>query len=151
MNVLAIGRIVLYTLTAIDAEAINKRRNDAMINLHIHRANANGVVIHYGNAAKTGDVLPMVIIRINAPGLPFESVNGKVFLDGNDDFWVTSIHEGNVEGTYAFPVRDEAKVSFEVKEGGGVGGLNPIVGSIAETVRTEVKRKVKKRVPTERG
>lgn len=146
MNTLAIGRIVLYTLTAIDAELINKRRNDATINLHIHRANGNGVVIHYGNTVKTGDVLPMIIIRINAPGLPFESVNGKVFLDGNDDFWVTSIHEGNVEGTFAFPDRGEAKVSFEVKGGGGEGGLNPIVGEVAETVKTEVKRRTKKSI-----
>lgn len=79
-----IGEMVLYTLTAYDAEGINRRRTDA------NRAKADGnhpggTQTHVGNKVQEGNQLPMLIVA-DWGG----SVNGQVFLDGNDTFWATS-------------------------------------------------------------
>lgn len=81
-----IGRFVHYTLDAEDAERINDYRDDFDTAL--------------GNTAHPGDTFPLLVTRV------FESdgpINGQVFLDGNDSLWVTSVHAGEGEGTWAWP------------------------------------------------
>lgn len=89
-----IGRIVHYKLTAEDAEAVNRRRKDADANRQNHRDAALGYVAHFGNFAREGDVYPMLIVRVWGT-TPESSVNGQVFLDGNDTLWVTSVGQGD--------------------------------------------------------
>ena len=86
MNIPTPGRIVLYTLSASDASAIYQQR-------------VGGAPV-VGNAVSPGDVFPMMITRVWA-GSP--SVQGQVFLDGNDTLWVTSVPEGTGERTFAWP------------------------------------------------
>lgn len=100
----SIGRIVHYTLTAENAEKINRRRHHARQHLPQHITNSNGVQIHVGYDAKEGQVLPMVIVRVNGD-TDAASVNGQVFMDGNDLFWVTSIELGEGPGKFSWPPR----------------------------------------------
>ena len=88
-----IGRIVLYTLTSEDAEAINRRRDHATKHMDAHRANANGVMVHVGNRVEQGQQFPMIITRVWGPDARHRStilVNGTVMLDGSDTYWATS-------------------------------------------------------------
>lgn len=96
----SIGRIVHYTPGKEDAEAINRRR--FQVNEQV--ANFKGVQIHAGNEVKEGDVFPMMITRIWGD-TPESCVNGQVFLDGNDLFWVTSAQVGEGPRTYCWPIR----------------------------------------------
>jgi hypothetical protein len=93
-----IGRIVHYTLNEQDAEAINRRREDAA--LRQAGAQETGFVVHVGNAAKAGDVYPAMCVRYWG-----SSANFQVFLDGNDTYWATSRSEGEGPGTWAWPAR----------------------------------------------
>ncbi len=72
------GRLVLYRLTALDAERINDRRT---------RTN--------GNIAAAGDEFPMIVTRVWSE----ECVNGQVLLDGDDPLWVSSTTRQNPPGT----------------------------------------------------
>ena len=99
-----IGRIVHYTLSAQDADAINRRRSDAARHMAEHRESATGVVVHIGNAVAEGDVYPMVITRCWGT-TPESSVNGQVLLDGCDTLWVTSISVGEGPRHFAWPTR----------------------------------------------
>lgn len=89
-----VGRIVEYTLDRQDAEQINRRRYDAQGNRLKHRDDALGYVAHIGNDAYEGDVYPMLIVRCWGQ-TPESSVNGQVFLDGNDHLWATSVAQGD--------------------------------------------------------
>jgi hypothetical protein len=86
----AVGRIVRYTLSSHDADAVNIRRRD-------------GSMIHFGNAVEEGDTYPMVITRVWGDQ-PESAVNGSVFLDGNDLLWVTSVQVGTGPRTWSWPV-----------------------------------------------
>ncbi len=99
-----IGRIVLYTLTSEDADAINRRREHARLHMSEHRAKSNGVMVHVGNGVKQGDQFPMVITRTwgSDPGNP---VQGTVLLDGSDTFWATSKVVGDEAGMWRWPAR----------------------------------------------
>lgn len=99
-----IGRIVRYTLTDADADAVNRRRNDAYGSMPAHRANADGTQVHIGNAVNPGEAYPMVITRVWGDQ-PNSAVNGQVLLDGNDSLWVTSRTIGESAGQYAWPER----------------------------------------------
>lgn len=101
MGQIAPGRIVLLKLSDTQAEAINRRRRNAADHMEQHQANANGVMIHIGNFVKMGDVFPMIITRVWGTGVG--AVNGMLFLDGNDPFWVTSALEGDGPGDYVWP------------------------------------------------
>ena len=85
MEGLTVGRIVHYVLSEDDARAINARRiatNQIPISEHIP-----GLQYHVGNSAEAGEHCAMVIVKVwNDQGL----INGKVLLDGMDDYWVTS-------------------------------------------------------------
>lgn len=103
-----IGRIVHYTLTAVDAAQINRRRTTVLAIGERIRGKGHSWCLnaqaHVGNVAKEGDVLPMLIVRTwdSTPGC---AVNGQVFLDGTDVLWVTSTQEGVGPRYYAWPVR----------------------------------------------
>lgn len=97
-----VGRIVLYTLSEQDAQAINKRRQDATEHATQIREGALGYVAHTGNRVAAGDVFPMVITRTWG-NTSTSAVNGQVLLDGNDTFWATSVALGAGPRTFAWP------------------------------------------------
>jgi len=99
-----IGRIVHYTLSEQDADAINKRRSDASLNLRSIRESAQGYIAHFGNSVAAGDVFPLIITRTWGD-TPESHVNGQVMLDGNDTLWACSVKEGEGPRTYAWPAR----------------------------------------------
>jgi len=99
-----IGRLVHYTLTAADAEQINRRRKDAANNRRKHNEDALGYIGYVGNSAAEGDVYPMLITRTWGT-TEDSSVNGQVFLDGNDALWVTSVGQGDGVRQWREPTR----------------------------------------------
>jgi len=96
-----IGRIVLYTLTDFDAQAINKRRADFVEHRKTDTYTDTGYVAHHGNAVREGDVYPAVIIRV----WPGDLINAQVLLDGTDTYWVTSHPQGDSAGNWNWPAR----------------------------------------------
>lgn len=100
-----IGRIVRYRLTAADAEKINKRRRDAFEHITEHRERADGSQVHVGNRASEGQEVVMVIVAAHGDQ-PDSYVNGKCLLDGNDDYWATSVKVGEGPGTWSWPTRE---------------------------------------------
>lgn len=85
-----VGRIVYYKLSETDAYQINKRRDDYGLKPELEWV--PGSQRHVGNRVSAGDVFPMIVVRVwNEEKV---SVNGQVFLDGNDTFWATSVHQG---------------------------------------------------------
>lgn len=101
----SVGRIVHLRLTATCAEQVNKRRQDARTS-QVARGNS-GVVVHTGNPAREGDIVPMLICKVwSQPRvLPAAdcAVNGQAFLDGNDTLWVTSAKQGTLPGQWSDP------------------------------------------------
>ncbi|MFG2780835.1 hypothetical protein ACGFY7_23645 [Streptomyces prunicolor] len=106
----SIGRIVHYTLSQQDADAINKRRAD----FQAFRSNfsgpsdpghagADGHVAHVGNHAAEGDVCPAMVVRVFHPETT--TANLQVFLDGSDTYWATSRTEGEGPSHWAWPER----------------------------------------------
>lgn len=99
-----IGRIVQYRLSEQDADAINRRREDARFNRR--GITPNGEQVHTGNQVYAGDIFPLIITRVWDHGLPTSTpalVNGQVLLDGNDVYWATSVSEGEGERHYQWP------------------------------------------------
>lgn len=110
MSAPTVGRIVHYTLTAQDAEAINRRREDHKAYAARHRQpigpghdGATGHQAHVGNSASEGDQYAAVVVRVFNPTTT--TANLKVLLDGNDDYWATSATEGEGPGRWAWPAR----------------------------------------------
>lgn len=99
----SIGRIVAYTLTALDAEQTNKRREDAA-KQNFGRMVNSGDQVHVGNSVAEGDVFPMMIVRVWSQE-EGGAVNGQVSLDGTDTLWVTSTSEGEGPGKFQQPPR----------------------------------------------
>jgi hypothetical protein len=99
-----VGRMVLYVLTAPDAEQINRRRSDASdFSRDIASAEFSAVpVIGFGNQASEGDVCPATVVRVSDRSGSI--VNLQVHLDGNDTYWATSRTEGDGPGTWLWPV-----------------------------------------------
>jgi len=96
--------IVNYKLSAENATQINRRRtNSTSIAERIKEMIwPIGAQAHIGNEAREGQILPMVIVDI----LGDTCVNGQVFLDGNDQFWVISAQQGNGPGNWNYFMRD---------------------------------------------
>ena len=84
----SLGRIVQYTLNAIDVARINELRKQREV---------------IGNQVEEGQVYPMLIVRVWGD-TPTSSVNGQVFLDADDTLWVTSRSVGEGSGHFAWPV-----------------------------------------------
>ena len=74
MTAISPGRIVQFTITEQQAKQINAQRTQA------------GHATKTGNVAREGDSFPLIVVRVWAG----ESVNGQLFLDGNDTLWVCS-------------------------------------------------------------
>lgn len=100
MIVPTVGHVVHYVLTATDADAINRRRRNAIEQSLKIGDYHDGVMVHTGNAAEEGDVYPMMIVRVWSD----TTVNGQVHLDGNDLLWVTSVQVGTGPRTWSWPV-----------------------------------------------
>jgi hypothetical protein len=102
----SIGRIVQYSLAVSDAEQIMRRRtNSVSIADRIKGAVwPVGAQAHIGNPVAEGDTFPMLITRVWGPNED-SLVNGQVFLDGNDVFWVMSVKVGEGPGTFSWPAR----------------------------------------------
>lgn len=77
----SIGCIVHYMLSADDARRITTRRKAA------HAGEGS-------NFVDEGQVYPMLIVRVWGE-TEQASVNGQVFLDGDDTLWVTSVGQGD--------------------------------------------------------
>lgn len=86
-----IGRIVHYTLTAEDAQKVNKRRQDAVESDFTEEG--TGAVIHYGEPVPEYCVFPMIVTTVDR-GI----VGGQVFLNGNDTLWVYPVMEAEHPG-----------------------------------------------------
>lgn len=76
-----LGRIVLYILTAADADAINASRGDEL-------------TPQRGNHAAEGQIFPSMVVAVWGDG-ENPAVNLKVQLDGTDTYWATSRHESD--------------------------------------------------------
>lgn len=102
-----VGRLVHYTLSRKDAEHANRRR--VTTKSIADRVNAGtwsvGAQAHIGNEVREGQVLPMIVVSVCFPGDDQGRVNGQVFLDGNDQLFVTSRPQGTEPGTWAWPPR----------------------------------------------
>lgn len=98
----SIGRIVHYTLTEQDAQAINKRRTDFEAHRTTDTYADTGYVAHYGNTARAGYVFPAVIVSTWSGTSP--SANLRVLLDGTDDLWTASTF-GDGPGQWIWPPR----------------------------------------------
>lgn len=90
-----IGEIVLYTLKEYDAEAINRRRADAVTNNA--GSQMSGFVAHTGNVAREGQVFPAFVVAEFGGA----TKNLHVLLDGNDTYWATSRGEGDGPGHWS--------------------------------------------------
>jgi hypothetical protein len=100
----SLGRIVHYTLSEQDADAINHFRENATAHLQHHRDRKDGSQVHIGNEVQAGEVYPMVITRVWGD-TPSSAINGQVQLDGNDLYWATSVQCGDGPRTFAWPAR----------------------------------------------
>lgn len=100
MQKVSIGRIVRYILTKDDAQMINSSRvSSRPANFPV------GAQIQMGNGVSEGEIYPLIITRVW--GDPENGyINGQVFLDGNDLYWVTSKYPGGSPGTWHWPERD---------------------------------------------
>jgi hypothetical protein len=111
----SLGRIVLYQLNEMDAEAINRRRTTRasivarmaveVMTVPPIAAWPAGAQAHMGNTVAEGDVFPMMITAVRITNEMEASVNGQVFLDGNDVLWVQTRALGDQPGTYRWPPR----------------------------------------------
>lgn len=99
-----IGRIVRYTLTANDAQKVNRRRtHPGSILERIERAVwPLGAQAHIGTVVGVRDVFPMMVVQVWTLRDSM-TVNGQVFLDGNDVLWVTGVAQGDAEGQWQWP------------------------------------------------
>ena len=97
-----IGLMVLYRLTADEALATNKRREDARQNVEKMREERPGFQAHVGNMVNEDERVPMIITQVwpDEFGPGYQGVNGQAFLDGNDSLWVTSVQEGYESGQW---------------------------------------------------
>lgn len=94
-----IGRIVEYVLTNGQANQINSYRRDFALRAAWYSALRPGAQAHHGNAVHEGDVFPAMIVKTWGD-TPEASVNLKVFLDGTDTYWATSVHVGDKPGDF---------------------------------------------------
>jgi hypothetical protein len=104
----SIGRTVHYIVNYVDVAQINRRRTSAQsISDRIEKDEwPIGAQAHIGNSVYEGQHLPMLITAVFGSSLDNITVNGQVFLDGNDTFWVNSASEGEEPGSWHWPERE---------------------------------------------
>lgn len=90
-----IGSIVIFKLAKDQAEEITSRRT--------HGPSKRDK--HTGRFAFENEEYPMIVVRVweDEFGPGKHGVNGQVFLDGDDTFWVTSASEGTQSGQWHWP------------------------------------------------
>jgi len=93
-----IGRIVHYRITKEEANKMNARREEGLLNAEKMRRTRPGFQAHIGNFIEAGDIVPMIIVRVWT-----DSVNGHALLDGNDSLWVLTVKEGVDPGEWSWP------------------------------------------------
>lgn len=93
----SVGRIVHYKLSEVDAEAINRRRDD----FDTANPGATGFQAHIGNRAEAGQTFPATVVRTFGG----DAVNLQVSLDGTDTYWATSRTPGDDPGQWCWPPR----------------------------------------------
>lgn len=94
-----LGRIVWYKMANWCAEEVNRRRKHAYDSIDYHRHYKRGTQVHQGNSVEAGKLYPAMIVAVWGDA-PDSCVNLKVFLDGSDDLWVTSVKVGEDDHTY---------------------------------------------------
>ena len=92
-----LGDMVIYQLSAADAEGVNRRREHASHNMDMMRVTKTGYQAHVGNRVFMGEAVPMIVTKI----FRAELINGQVILDGTDSLWVTSAVQGEGLGTWS--------------------------------------------------
>lgn len=85
MDGLTVGRVVHYVLSEGDAQEINKLHEAANIP---RDERVPGIQYHTGNHVDAGDHCAMVVVKVWNPDIGL--INGKVLLDGMDDYWAMS-------------------------------------------------------------
>lgn len=96
-----LGRVVLFTVSKEDAEAINKRRQDFAKHRRKYPLQEDtGYVAHFGNLVSEGDSFAATIVKVWSG-----SVNLQVLLDGTDVYWATSVTQGEGPHTWSWPPR----------------------------------------------
>jgi hypothetical protein len=100
-----LGEHVIYRLSAEDAAQINRRRTDGpSISDRIREGEwPLGAQAHIGSHVSAGIDFPMIVVRFRDAGDGKFIVNGQLFLDGSDSFWVKNAAEGDAPGMYHFP------------------------------------------------
>lgn len=93
------ARFVHYRLTADDVLAINNKRRPPLtiaqrIAFLMSPPPPSGFL---GSSISVGDIFPMLVTAVR----PLDaSLNGQVFLDGNDNLWVQNVREGTSPGNW---------------------------------------------------
>lgn len=115
MTVPTIGRIVHYVMSQWTADAINNRRKSQFSVEHHKEAPIAHVQATRGNAIEVGRKYPAMIVAVWGE-LPTSCVNLQVFLDGNDQEWVTSLSVGKSPGCYEWPQAPKSAPARPVAE-----------------------------------
>jgi hypothetical protein len=98
------GRIVLYKLSESDCQRITLQREASQYS--VRPVGSPGTFtgqLRIGNTPNPGDVVPAIVVT----AWTSEMFNGQALLDGNDALWLTSVHEGDGEGQFTWPVRED--------------------------------------------
>lgn len=108
-----IGRIVHYTLSDTDAQAVNRRRTTGKaIAERIPEGRwPVGAQAHIGRDVAAGEVYPMLITFVPAPKEnEMTPVSGRVFLDGSDELQVraeqVATGSSDANGLWQWPARE---------------------------------------------
>lgn len=96
-----VGRLVHYRLSEGNVDGVIFRRGQWVTHQRTGRGTVAPVSLVRGNLPRAGDILPMLVVRVHEDG----TVNGQVFLDGEDVLWVTSRAAGDEPGTWCWPER----------------------------------------------
>ena len=113
MDGLKPGRIVYFVFDEQSAAEVNRRRTNGKAISDRMKTDPptwpTGAQAHIGNEVSAGDVYPAMVLRVW--GQESGCSNLKVMLDGNDDFWATSINfdETKVPHTWHWMFEGQAK------------------------------------------
>ena len=87
-----VGQIVDYRLSVEEAFAITSMR--------YHKPPTGNLIDSYRSSdVQAGGLHPLLVTRVWDGGL----VNGQLFLDGNDNFWITAAVEGTGPRSWSWP------------------------------------------------
>ena len=103
MDGLVPGRIVYFVFNEQAAAEVMRRRTNGQSIAERMRAIPPawpaGAQAHIGNEIKAGDIYPAMVLRVYGSG---GCSNLRVFLDGNDDYWGTSVNHDSGKAPYSW-------------------------------------------------